>query len=91
MCPGIEAADACMMARISVVYDIPMWAFEAIKDADTAITYDERLFMFEHMDPADREIAEQNKLGIHIVPVTAEIAAVSWTRRFYQLFKEDLI
>lgn len=90
LCPGIEAADACIIGRISEVYRIPLWAFEAIKDADTAISYDERLFMFEHLDPADREVCEENKLGIHIVPVTPEIAGVAWTRRFYQLFREDL-
>jgi hypothetical protein len=90
LCPGIEAADACMIARLSTVYGIPLWAFDAIKDADSRISFDERLFMFDHMDPADREVAEQEKLGIHIVPVTPEISGVAWTRRFYQLFREDL-
>lgn len=90
LCPGIEAADACMIARLGEVYGIPAWAFEAIKDADSRISYDERLFMFEHMDPADHAVAEEMKLGIHIVPVTPDIAGVAWTRRFYQLFKEDL-
>ena len=48
-------------------------------------------FLVERGFPGFRVGKKENKLGIHIVPVTPEIAAVSWTRRFYQLFKEDLI
>ena len=88
LCPGIQAADACSMHRLGEVFGIPSWAFEAIKDFDSRISYDERLFMFEHLDAADRAVAEENKLGIHIVPVTDDVAAASWVHRFYQLFRE---
>lgn len=90
LCDGIQKADACCMDRLGHVFGVPAWAFEAIKEADTRISHDERLFMFDHMEEEDRAVSEQQKLGIHIVPVTREVAATSWTRRFHQLFRETL-
>lgn len=89
-CPAILAIDACMIARVAVVYGIPEWAFEAIKSYDSRISFDERLMMFDHLEPADREAALAGQLGFPMIPVTPEVAATSWTRRFYQLFKESL-
>ncbi|GJE78117.1 hypothetical protein [Methylorubrum suomiense] len=89
LCEGIRQVDACCMGRLGHVFGVPAWAFDAIKPFDSRISYDERLFMFDHMEPADCEIAEENKLGIHIVPVTREVAATSWTRRFHRLFREE--
>ena len=90
LCPGIQAADACCMARLGEVFGVPAWAFQAIKEADTRIGYDERLFMFDHLDPEDAQRCREEQLGIHITEVTREVAATAWTRRFYQLFKGDL-
>lgn len=90
LCEGIQRADACCMDRLGQVFGVPAWAFEAIKEADTRISYDERLFMFDHLEPEVRDLCEENKLGIVITRVSRDVAGTSWTRRFHQLFREDL-
>lgn len=90
LCEGIQAADACCMDRLGHVFGVPAGAFEAIKEADTAISYDERLFMFDHLEPDDHARCVENQLGIVITRISREVAATAWTRRFYQLFREDL-
>lgn len=90
ICPDFVRADDRCMERLGQVYGIPAWAFEAIKEADSRISCDERLFMFDHLEPEIREHCLANQLGLHIVPVSPEVAATAWTRRFYQLFSRDL-
>ena len=90
LCEGIQRADACCMERLGQVFGVPAWAFDAIKAADTAISFDERLFMFDHLEPDDYARCVENQIGIVITRVSDEVAATSWTRRFYQCFREDL-
>ena len=87
-CPDLLAIDAQIIARIAEVYGIPLWAFEEIHEADRRLADDEKLFMFNDLSPEDRKAAEENRLGVVVIPLPPEAAAAAWTRRFYQLFPE---
>lgn len=89
-CADLMAVDHRITERLSEVFGVPMWAFEAIEPADRAIADDEKLFMFDDLSPEDRATAEANRLGIVVTPMPRHVAAAAWTRRFYALFsKED--
>lgn len=88
MCPDLQAIDARIIERISVVYAIPPGAFEAIHTLDTRISKDEAHFMFWELcaDALKQLAGGGGPLGIPIVPMTPLQAASAWTRRFRELF-----
>ncbi len=94
--PDYVAIEERVIARFAKVFDVPLGAFEAIKDADTKISNDEKLFLFnqpcEHSDGGmsqeDYDKAKANRLGICIPPLDANASRWLWYTRFVDLFGE---
>ncbi len=85
LCPDLQKVEDRIILQTSRAFGVPLVDFEEILEADEKIARDEAAVLFALIDD-DHPFVRKGRLGVVVVPMTAEEAADAWTRRFYELF-----